>query len=743
MRVTILSTYPPRPCGLATFARDLRAGLESAGVPTAVVASVRDEGGEGRLAEVTGEVVQDRRGDYRQRGAEVVADVVSVQHEFGIFGGPEGRWVTDFMDAATAPVVTTLHTVLPNPPLKYRDSLLSVVERSARLAVMTETARDLLCSVYGADRARVAVIPHGTPVLPEPADDLRQRLGLEGRTVLLTFGLLGPSKGIEFALDALAPVARAHPEVLYVVLGATHPEIVRRHGESYRESLQERVAELGLSDHVRFVDRYVEGPELGRWLQAGDVYVSPYPGMDQICSGTLAYALAAGLPVVSTPYLHAAEVLADGAGALVPFGDVAGFSAALAGYVGDADMRAEASRRALAIGAPTAWPETGEAYRQLFEEAVAERQAQTRPARLAVHPGALPAALDALDELVDEVGMVQHTVYGVPDRQHGYSADDAARALVAIWAATTRDRATRAPLHRAARTCLAFLRHAQRPSGEFHNFMSFDRRFLDVGGGDDTTARAIWGLGATVRDAPDAASQTLALELIERALAFELSHPCARAYALTGLDLALDAVPDHDHLAAVHRQLAEGLADQYRRTRSDDWHWFSDSMTYANALLPHALLRAAERLPDLAGPLRQIADESARFALDQTVAGGRFDAIGNDGWYTRDGHRAVFDQQPIEAGYAAWFWSDAAALTGDEGYDRAARAAVAWFYGHNRSGETLFDSATGACFDGLTPVGVNQNQGAESVIASVLAHLAARDLGMVSAPHPARQSVEH
>ena len=739
MRATILSTYPPRPCGLATFARDLRDGLAAAGVESDVVASVREAGAPGRRPEVAAELVQDRRGDYRQRGAEAVADVVSVQHEFGIFGGPEGQWVTDFMDATAAPVVTTLHTVLPEPPPEHRRSLLAVIQRSARLVVMTETARDLACDVYGARRDRVAVIPHGTPVLTEPAPGLRQSLGLEGRTVLLTFGLLGPSKGVEFALDALAPVAEAHPDVLYVVLGATHPEIVRQHGEAYRESLQDRVAALGLGDHVRFVDRYVDGPELGEWLQAGDVYVSPYPGMDQICSGTLAYALAAGLPVVSTPYLHAAEVLADGAGALVPFGDVAGFSAALAGYVGDPGARADAGRRARAIGAPTAWPETGAAYRQLFEEVLSEHEA--RVARLAVHPGALPAALDALDELVDDVGMVQHTVYGVPDRQHGYSADDAARALVAVWGATARDGAARAPLHRAARTCLAFLRHAQRPDGGFHNFMSFGRRFLDDGGGDDTTARAIWGLGATVRDAPDTASQTLALEMIERALAVELRHPCARAYALTGLDLALDAVPDHDHLAAAYRQLAEGLADQYRRTRADDWHWFSDSMTYANAILPHAMLRAAERLPDRAGPLREIADESGRFALAQTIVGGRFDAIGNDGWRTRDGHRAVFDQQPVEAGYAAWFWSDAAVLTGDARYQDAARAAVAWFYGHNRSGEALFDSATGACFDGLTPTGVNRNQGAESVIASVLAHLAAHDLGMVSAPRASRQSV--
>ena len=740
MHATILSTYPPRGCGLATFARDLRAGLASAGVTADVVASVRTPDEPGRAAEVSREIVQDHRADYAAaaRALDPSTDVVCVQHEFGIFGGPEGTHVVDFMEASASPVVTTLHTVLPTPPAPYRRALLAVVEASDRLVVMTETARTLLREVYHVPASKVSVVPHGTPVVTAPADGLRARLGLEGRTVLLTFGLLGPSKGIEFALDALAPVAEAHPDVLYVVLGATHPEIVAREGERYRESLQATVDARGLGDHVRFVDRYVDGPELGDWLLASDVYVSPYPGMDQICSGTLAYALAAGLPVVSTPYLHAAEVLADGAGALVPYGDAEGFAAALARFAESPEARARAGRRAREIGAPTAWPQTGQAYRQVFEEVIDHARRRARAgyrsagaAAFSVHPGALPAALDALDRLTDDVGPVQHTVYGVPDRRHGYSADDAARALVAAYGAMQRVGRPPASLMRLTQTCLAFLRHAQRPDGAFHNFMSFDRRFLDDRGGDDTTGRAIWGLGATVRWAPDTPSQQLALELLERALAADLHHPCARAYAVTGLDLALGALPDHGPMRAALAALAGGLAGQFERAQAPDWRWFSDAMTYANALPPHALLRAAERLPDQAGRLRAIAGTAAAFALDQTVVDGQFDAIGNDGWLTRDGRRAVYDQQPIEAGYAAWFWADAGALTGDPRYTDAARRAVEWFYGRNRAGEALFDTASGACYDGLTPEGVNQNQGAESVIAGVLAHLAAVDLGLV------------
>ena len=616
MHATILSTYPPRGCGLATFARDLRAGLASAGVTADVVASVRTAGDPGRAPEVSREVVQDQRSDYAAaaRALDPSTDVVCVQHEFGIFGGPEGTYVTDFMRASAAPVVTTLHTVLPTPPAHYRRALLVVAEASDRLVVMTETARTLLREVYRVPASRVSVVPHGTPVVTAPAPDLRARLGLEGRTVLLTFGLLGPSKGIEFALDALAPVAQAHPDVLYVVLGATHPEIVAREGEAYRESLQATVDARGLGDHVRFVDRYLDGPELGDWLLASDVYVSPYPSMDQICSGTLAYALAAGLPVVSTPYLHAAEVLADGAGALVPYGDTEGFAAALARFAESPHARAEAGRRAREIGAPTAWPETGRAYRRVFEEVIAEAARRPRlgprsAGAFSVHPGALPAALDALDRLTDDVGPVQHTVYGVPDRRHGYSADDAARALVAAYGAIERVGRPPASLLRLTQTCLAFLRHAQRPDGAFHNFMSFDRRFLDSRGGDDTTGRAIWGLGATVRWAPDAASQHLALELVERALADDLHHPCARAYAITGLDLALGAVPDHGSMRAALARLAGGLADQFERTQAPDWRWFSDAMTYANAL-PPARPPARRRAP--ARPGRALARDRRR-----------------------------------------------------------------------------------------------------------------------------------
>ena len=732
MHATILSTYPPRACGLATFARDLRLGLGEAGIPCDVVASVRERDLPGRLPEVAAELRLDVRDDYAALAGALEADVVSVQHEFGILGGSEGRWVEDFMGAAPKPVVTTLHTVLPDPPAHYRRALLGVARASTRLVVMTETARDLLRDVYGVSPDRVDVIPHGTPTFGPPPAGLRERLGLEGRTVLLTFGLLGPSKGIEFALASLAPVVEAQPDVLYVVLGATHPEIVKREGEAYRERLEAEVEARGLGGHVRFVDRYVDGPELGEWLQAADVYVSPYPGMDQICSGTLANALAAGLPVVSTPYLHAAEVLAGDAGALVPYGDEAAFGAALARYAADADARAHASAAARTLGAPTAWPLTGAAYLATFEAAIADARsaaAAPRPdASFRVHPGALPAALDSLAELTDDVGPIQHTARGIPDRRHGYSADDAARALVVAYAAT--ERLDRAPVEllRVAKTCLSFVLHAQRPDGTFHNFMSYGRRFLDDGASEDTTGRAVWGLGATVAWAPDEPSRRLAREVLDRSLGVRFTHARAMAYAIAGLDLALEREPAHGPTRDALRAHADDLLASYDAAAAPGWPWVCGEMTYSNALVPHALLRAADRLDD--GRLDEIGRRTADFVLAQTLGADGFDAVGNRGWLTRHGERAVYDQQPVEAGYAAWFWSRSPA----RGTRDAARLAVEWFYGRNRAGASLFDEATGACFDGISEDGVNRNQGAESVLAGLLAHLAAVDLGLVAEP---------
>ncbi len=745
MHVTFLSTYPPRACGLATFTRDLRSAVIGAtpGLTADVVSVVHERGPQ--RPEVTVQLRQQERDDYGAAAAYLNGsgtDVLSVQHEFGIFAGSEGEWVLDTMRGLNRPVVTTLHTVLPSPPAHYLRATRDVVAASDRVVVMSETARQILVDVYGADPERIAVVLHGAPDLdPTPPPGLKASLGLEGRTVLLTFGMLGPGKGIEFALEALPDVVAQCPDVLYVVLGATHPEIVRREGEAYRDRLLDDVVARGLGDHVRFVDQYADLDTIWTYLQAADVYVSPYPGMDQIVSGTLAYALSAGKAIVSTPYLPAAEALADGRGRLVPYGDVAGFSAAIAGLAASPAERERLAAAALAYGQQAAWPNVGMAYARIFAEAVEAAGARrfVAPApTLALHPGELPKALDYLRELTDDTGIIQHAAYGVPDRAHGYSTDDVARALAVVLRAARalpRDPALQEQARRLTRTYLAFLHHAQLPSGPFHNFMGYDRRFLDDVGSEDTTGRTLWGLGAAVAGVPSEPVRRHALDLFERGMHVELTHPRALSYAATGLYHVLRAVPGHDGVRARLTATAETLAGYYDGHARDGWRWFSDRLTYANARLPHAMLLAADALGS--DRFRRIGLDTLQFLADVSFRAGYFDAVGNQGWWPREQPPAPFDQQPIEAGYMADACRAAWKATGDRVWVERAVTAAEWFHGRNRIGTPLFDVETGGCADGFGPHGLNLNQGAESAIACALAFLAVEELRATGALLPA------
>jgi len=735
VHVSFLSTYPPRACGLATFTQDLRAGVHSQpGYTSDVVAVVRRRGPQ--QPEVAYQLLQHDRDDYTRCAEWLNAtgtDAVCLQHEFGIFGGSEGAHVLDLLDGLRRPVATTFHTVLPAPPEHYLRAARAVIERSDRLIATTATARSLLSDVYGADPARITIIPHGSPDLdPTPDPDLKRRLGADGRTLLLTFGLLGPGKGIEHAIASLPTAVEARPDVLYVVLGATHPDVVEREGEAYRERLQAEVRRAGLENHVRFVNRYTDLETVWSYLKAADVFVSPYPGLDQICSGTLAYALGAGKPVVATPYLHARDVLVDGRGLLASADDPAAFGEALATVCADAGLRESMAARALEYGRETVWPRVGEAYSRVFADAAAS----AGPARfvvgsdLGLHPAELPAAVGYLADLTDDTGIVQHAAYGVPDRNHGYSTDDAARALVVVVRA---DRDVPAPVAaRLTRTYLAFLFHAQRDDHSFYNFLDFERRFLDIGAGEDTLTRALWGLGVATARSSHGPWRVLARQLFERSMHLPLVHPRAMGYALLGLDAYLSAYPGADAARDRMAALANDLVARLRAHERDGWTWPADDMTYANAIIPHGVLRAGVTLGDES--LKSAGLEMLEFLAGSSFRAGRFDAVGNEGWWHRDGAPAAFDQQPIEAGYMADACAFAWFATRDPRWAHRARVAAEWFYGGNRLGACLFDVETGACFDGLTTHGVNQNQGAESTIACALALLAVNELDAAGAP---------
>jgi glycosyltransferase involved in cell wall biosynthesis len=673
--------------------------------------------------EVTFEIRRNQLGDYRQ-AAEYIncsgIDLVCLQHEFGIFGGDDGDYIADLLANLTVPVVTTLHTVLPDPPEGIRRTLIRIAESSDHLVVLNPHAIEILKADYGISEAKISSIHHGVPDVPfiDP-NFYKDKFDVEGRLVLLTFGLLNRNKGIEMVIEAMPGIVAKHPNVAYLVLGATHPEVKRTQGEEYRLALQERVRELNMEQHVIFHDRYVSLPELCEFLGACDIYVTPYRSKNQIVSGTLAYAVGMGKAVISTPYLYAEELLSEGRGRLVGFDDAAGLAETVNELIENEASRHRMRKRGYEYGRQMIWSEVGQRYSELFAN-VAIRSAPriTVASDVASQVFEFPEIrLDHLIRLTDDTGVMQHASYGIPDRRNGYSTDDVARALVATVRHhdLLRDEATVPLMNR----YLSFIQFAQLPNGRLHNFMNYQRQFTDEVGSEDTQGRVLWGLGAAVADGPDQNARSLARELFEKAsYNLKLNHPRALAYAICG---QYEFLRRYDGAAQVRRKLerfANRLAKIYERSSSANWRWFGDELTYSNAKMPQAMLLAAK----VTGEERflNIGIESLEFLLSQTYREGMFDFPGNRGWQRRDGTRAIFGQQPIEAGYMAETLVTAAEITLDKRYLDLARTAAEWLLGRNRLGAALYDSTTGACADGLDPRGPSMNQGAESVICCMI-----------------------
>lgn len=728
-RIGLIGTAPPRRCGIATFTDDLRIALTAAqpDVSAVQVALTDIEGAYAYGPDVVFEVQAPQLSDYRTAAAFLDAGdvgVVCVQHEFGIFGGPAGRHLDELLDHVHAPVVTTLHTVLEDPSPEIRAATRRVAERSDAIVVLAQAAVPLLVEGCGIDPAKIHVIPHGVPSMPVlDREATRQELGLAGRTVLLTFGLLGPDKGIEVVLEALPSMVREVPDLLYVVLGATHPNILRSDGDSYRASLRDRVRDLGLEDHVWFVDQYVELDELCRYLGACDAYVTPYHGTQQIVSGTLAYAVGTGCAVVSTPYPYARELLAEGRGALVPFGDSAALGAALMSLLQDDSGRAEMQRRARDYGVSMTWPAVARSYLALFDDVI-RRYERLPVSRAQVD---LPApSFHHLAALTDDVGVFQHAQHGVPTRSHGYCTDDVGRALAVSVEGAARfgDRVAASLVPR----YLSFLLDAQRPGGQFENLLAYDRRFVEGTASQDTLGQAVWGLGTAAAGAEEPGYRALAAEMLVRALpaVTRLDATKAVAYAITGLHAYLQVFPGALDARRTVRLLAERLLARLETTSHSGWRWFDDALTYANAAVPEALMRAGAALDEPAWV--EVGVRCLDTLLEHTYVGGRFEFPGNEGWLHRDGVRARWGQQPVEAGLTVRACVLAHEATGEERYLDRARAAAGWLLGRNRLGLPLYDPETGRCADGLDRHGVSTNSGAESTICALL--------GLVALPRP-------
>ena len=731
-KIAFVGNHLPRKCGIATFTSDLLAAVAAAYPQSQCFSvSVNDIQGGYKYPQVVRFEIEEQDLSSYLRAADFLnisdVDIVCLQHEFGIFGGTAGGHILALLRELRMPVVITLHTLLREPKADQRRVMHELVALSTRLVVMTERGRQMLQEIYQAPPAKIDLIPHGIPDVGfvDPTH-FKDQFGVEGRVVLLTFGLLSPNKGIEYVLNALPHILAEFPDVVYIVLGATHPNELREHGEAYRLSLEILAKKNKLEKNVIFYNRFVELEHLKEFIGAADFYITPYLNEAQITSGALAYTFGAGKVVVSTPYWHAAELLAEDRGVLVPFGDAPAIAREVIGLLRDDTRRHAIRKNAYKLGREMVWSNVARLYMRSFEFSQIEGTARSRKSlatkTLDQKPRELPELkLSHLSRMTDSTGIFQHAILTVPNFSEGYCTDDNARAFIlAVLLSELGEEPER--VRTLATTYAAFLHHAfDLRVKRFHNHLSFDRRWLDEQGSEDCQGRALWALGVGVGRSPYRSFQIMAGQLFALALPAltELTSPRAWAFGLIGIHEYLRRLSGDSLVNQTRETLTSRLMELFERTAQPDWRWFQEDLTYDNAKLPHALILSGRATGQQAVLERGL--QALRWLTELQISEkGHFRSIGTNGFYRRGGMRANFDQQPIEAQAMVSACLEAYRATSDLWWYEQAQRAFDWFIGWNDLGLELYSPSTGGCRDGLHVDRVNRNQGAESTLAFLL-----------------------
>ncbi len=730
--LSFIGNYVPRRCGIATFTADICEAVAAEFPGTkCVVGAVNDRPeGYNYPDRVRFEIEQEEVASYL-RAAEFLSinnvEVLSVQHEFGIYGGPAGSHLLELMRNVRMPIVTTLHTVLQSPDPHQREVMKELDHLSSRFIVMADRGRALLEDVYGVSPGKIDLIPHGVIDMPfMDSNFYKDEFGVEGKTVILTFGLLSPNKGIEHVIAAMPEILKQNPEVVYIVLGATHPNLLAAEGERYRSRLEKLTSELGVKDQVIFHNHYVTIDELKAFIGAADIYITPYLNEAQITSGTLAYTFGAGKAIISTPYWHAQELLAGGRGLLVPFADSAAITRSVNEILSQPTKMTAMRKRAWKQGRGMIWPEVARRYMESF--------ARARAAASEVIPEWAPDVtqdfvpppikLDHLFTMSDSTGIFQHAIYNVPNYHEAYCTDDNARAFiftVLLEELSGPDEA----VQRLASSYLAFLWHAfDANTCRFRNFLSFSREWLEVHGSEDSHARALWAVATALGRSRNPGHRSLCALLFQRGLpcVARFSSPRAWAFSLIAIHEYLRTLSGDRVVAQMRDTLTTMLVDLYHANASGNWKWFERIATYDNAKLSHALILSGHWTSQ--GETLAIGLDSLRWLVEaQTTPDGHFAPIGCHGFWPRDGERARFDQQPLEAHATISACAEAYSVTRDVWWHDAAWRCFEWFLGRNDLGLPLYDAATGGCRDALLQDHLNQNQGAESSLAFYLSQI--------------------
>lgn len=747
-RIAVVGNYLPRQCGIATFTTDLCDAISAeCGAAKLFAVPVNDmESGYAYPERVRLTLAQDDLSSY-ERAADFLNftnfDLVCLQHEYGIFGGPAGSHILALLRRLKMPVITTLHTVLREPNPDQRRVMEEIAALSDRLIVMSTLSSQFLQEIFKVPDRKIDMVPHGVPDMPflDP-NFYKDRFDVEGKAVLLTFGLLSPNKGIENVIQALPHILSKHKNVGYIVAGATHPHILRREGDGYREGLQALAREIGVESNVLFHNRFASPSEMAEFIGAADIYITPYRYEEQVVSGTLAYALGAGKAIISTPYWHAIELLDDRRGALVPFQDPEAIASKTVELLDTPAIRHAMRKRAYLYSREMVWKKVAQGYMASFERARSDRMQEPRVTfaddNVEKCFDKLPALnLDHLQRLTDDTGMFQHATFAVPNYSEGYTTDDNARALVLTVQLEQLGETGPGTTGELASRYLAFLGHALDPaSGRFRNFLSYARTWSEVQGSEDCHGRALWALGSVLGRSGDQSLRGAAGHLFEIAIpaVVAFTSPRAWAFALLGIDEYLNSFPGDREVQKISSALARRMVELYKANQSPGWGWFEDVLAYSNARLAQAVLTAGRRNSDHEMISIGLAALNWLSETQRCEGHDHFVPIGSQAFYRKGGERARFDQQPIEAGGAVSACLDAYRTTGDDRWRKEAWSAFNWFLGDNDLRIALYDPATGGSRDGLHPERVNENQGAESTLAFLMAQVEMRLFGEVGNP---------
>lgn len=741
-RIAVVGNYLPRHCGIATFTTDLCDAIHAEYGETDLLALPVNDTEEGYTypARVRFELSEDSLASYRQ-AAEFLnfsnIDLVCLQHEYGIFGGRAGGHILELLRRLEMPFATTLHTVLRDPNPDQRAVTEEIVTLSDRVIVMSQHSAEILQEVFHVPIDKIDLIPHGIPDLPFTDPNFyKDAFGTEGKDVLLTFGLLSPNKGIENVIRALPKILSRHSNVVYMVSGATHPHVLRREGDKYRVYLQNLAKELGVEANVIFRNRFVSPQEMAELISAADIYITAYKHKAQVVSGTLAYALSAGKAIISTPYLHAIELLDDERGALVPFDDPEAIAARTVELLDNDTARHAMRKRAYLYARDMVWNRVAQKYMKSFERIYNERLRAPRATFSAQNTektlDRLPAInVDHLHRMTDQTGIVEHAVFVVPNYPEGYTTDDNARALIVAILLEEFGAGARTGATDLASRYLAFLWLAFDPTTKrFRNFLSYERQWQEPEGSEDSHGRALWGLGTVLGRSKDAGLRGTAGRMFELAVpaAVEFKSPRACAFALLGLQEYLDSFPGDRAALSASDALANRLLNLYRANYSRDWNWFEDVLAYSNARLPQALIRAGMRAANNEMVSAGLEALNWLVTIQRCEVKGHFVPIGSQGFYSKLTEKARFDQQPVEACAVVSACLQAYRATGKGRWRKEAWSAFNWFLGDNDLQIALYDPTTGGCRDGLHPDRANENQGAESTLSFLTALLEMRKL---------------